>query len=79
MCGGPQASLTQLRKNCKDHERLLAALRARDANSAEREARTHVRQLAAVVADSEPRRASKGCVVDTPIVGRGARVRWVEN
>ena len=55
MCGGPQISLTQLRKNCKDHERLLATFRARDANGAEREARAHVRQLAAVIAGSAPR------------------------
>jgi DNA-binding GntR family transcriptional regulator len=53
MCGGPQVSLAQLRKNCKDHERLLGALQTRDADRAEREARTHVQRLATVVAANE--------------------------
>ena len=59
MCGGPRISLAQLRKNCKDHQRLLAALRARDANGAEREARAHVRRLAAAVGGNESRPPSR--------------------
>jgi DNA-binding GntR family transcriptional regulator len=60
MCAGLQVPLEQFRRNCEGHERLLAALRAGDADRAEREARAHARQLAASIARTERSHPSKG-------------------
>jgi len=60
MCGGLQASVAQLSQNCDEHERLSAALHARDADDAEREARAHVRHLAAAVERNGPSMPSQG-------------------
>jgi DNA-binding GntR family transcriptional regulator len=59
MCAGLQVPLTQLRRNCEEHERLHSALRAGDADGAEREARAHARQLATSIAPNKSSHPSK--------------------
>jgi DNA-binding GntR family transcriptional regulator len=54
---------THLPKSCADHEKILAAIRKRDPDRAEREARTHMQDLSSTIrrtiAKEQPRIAEK--------------------
>ena len=51
---------TDLPRSCNDHEKILKALRKRDPDLAEKEARKHIRDLAAVIrAEATPNTKSK--------------------
>lgn len=55
---------THLPKSCTDHEKILAAIRKRDPDLAEREARSHMQDLASAIRREQtsevPRPAAKG-------------------
>jgi DNA-binding GntR family transcriptional regulator len=54
MCSGLEPSIKQVETICDQQEKILAALRARDADRAESEARAHVQALAASVVGGGP-------------------------